>query len=158
MITSGLTGLVQFNGSGIRRWSVALALVMMILAQMAPSVLASKEWCRTDPVVLIGGRVADIFVAAPIEALVQVTETTEFLITVPTGVDTMLVAAGLGFGRGERVTFAESHALKVTAREIEVRVAVYVPATDSAMPVLVEFAPNIIGILNPVRAEGTANQ
>ena len=34
----------------------------------------------------------------------------------------------------------------------------YVPATDDAMPVRVEFAPRAVGILWPASAEGTANE
>jgi hypothetical protein len=45
----------------------------------------------------------------------------------------------------------------VTDNGIEVLVEVFVPATDDEMPVRVEFAPRILGILWPASAEGTAN-
>jgi hypothetical protein len=55
------------------------------------------------------------------------------------------------------VTFQESRALKVNHKGIELDIAVFLPATNSTTPVLVEFAPRVIGILSPFSAEGTTN-
>lgn len=118
---------------------------------------AARMWCRTDPIVLIDGTIVDIFVLGPLTAPMQVTGPTEVVVTVPVGVDASLVAHDLGFGKGETVAFAESRALRVTSRGIQVQVDVRVPAIDDAMPIRVEFAPRIIGILWPESAEGTAN-
>jgi hypothetical protein len=107
--------------------------------------------------VTIDGTVADVFVSVPVADLLTVSGPTEFVITVPKGSDAYLVAAGVGFGYGEVVEFQESASLKATPTGIELRVEVYVPATDGSTPVLVQFAPRIVGILDPVSTEGAAN-
>ena len=142
-----------------RRRSVfsALSLVALVLVLAAPGAAAGRGWCRTDPVVSIDGELADVFVEAPLEAPLKVTGPTEIVITVPVGVRAELVLAGPGFGKGEKVSFDESRKLRKTEKGIEVKVAVYVPATDDAMPVRVLFAPHVVGILWPASAEGTAN-
>ena len=119
---------------------------------------AARAWCRTDPIVLIGGTVVDVFVLGPLTALLQVTGPTEVVVTVPVGVSASLLLPDLGFGRGEVVSFAQSAALVRNANGIQVKVDVRVPAKDSSMPVRVEFAPRILGILKPASAEGTANR
>jgi hypothetical protein len=132
-----------------------LLLVAMTLAT-APGAEALRQWCRTDPVVLIGGDVADIFVSAPLNAPLRVTGPNRIVVMVPEGVETALVLATLGFGQGEQVEFVESRKLRTTARGIQLKIKVYVPATVD-MPVRVEFAPRLIGILDPVIERGTAN-
>ena len=135
-----------------------LSLAIPVYALTAPGAAASVRWCRSDPLVAIDGELADIFVAAPIEAPLTVTGPTEIVVTVPKReVSAELILATLGFGRGEKVTFAESSRLKVTDAGIQVQIDVFVPASDDAMPVRVEFAPRIIGILSPASAEGVAN-
>src|SRR5687768_1966936 len=141
----------------MRRFMMALTLGLLALAVTALPASATKGWCRTDPVVLIGGQVADIFVSGPLTAPLLVTGPNQVIVSVPVGVPAHLVLADLGFGRGTLVEFRESHALRVTDEGVEVRIDVYVPATDSAMPVRVEFAPHVIGILWPSQVEGTAN-
>jgi hypothetical protein len=106
---------------------------------------------------LIDGAIADVFVSAPLTAPLKVTGPTEVVITVPEGVETAVVLTDLGFGRGETVTFKESARLRRTADGVQLKVAVRVPARDDEMPVRVEFAPRILGILWPDSAEGTAN-
>ncbi len=82
---------------------------------------------------------------------------TQIVVTTPRDVHAVLILSTLGFGRGEVVAFEQSPSLKISAEGIDLRIQVFVPATDDAMPVLVEFAPRILGILAPVTAEGTAN-
>ena len=144
------------------RKRLALLLVVLLAGWagstvMAPEAAAYRTWCRSDPIVMIDGVLVDIFVSAPPDAPLNVTGPTEVVVTVPRGVDAVLVVTDLGFGRGERVRFEESGALKASEDGIEVRVEVYVPSRDDDMPVLVEFAPRIIGLLAPTSAEGTAN-
>jgi hypothetical protein len=145
-------------GGRLRRPSLvpALALVVLAFVLAAPGAAAVKGWCKTDPVIMVDGQIADVFVSAPLYAPLKVTGPTQIVVTVPVGVDAWLVASDLGFGRGEVVTFAESSDLQRTATGVEVEVAVYVPAT-TAMPVRVEFAARLLGILAPAWAEGTAN-
>jgi len=138
----------------------ALPGAALALAAAVRGAEARRAWCRTDPVVRIGGALADIFVSAPLgsvaKALLTVTGPNQITVTVPSGVEARLVLADLGFGRGNTVTFAQSPDLKTTAKGIQVRVEVLVPATTS-FPVRVEFAPRVLGLLSPASAEGTSN-
>ena len=141
----------------------SLLLIALLLAWggsmvMAPRAAAYRTWCRSDPVIIIDGVLVDVFVSAPPDALLTVTGPTEIVVTVPRDVDVWLVVTDLGFGRGESVRFEESGGLKATEDGIEVRVEVYVPSRDDDMPVRVEFAPRILGLLAPTSAEGTANR
>lgn len=135
----------------------ALVLVCLVLALTAQSAAAGVKWCRSDPVLLIDGNLADVFVSIPLDDLLTVTGPTKFVITKPVGVSATLLVAGVGFGYGEEVWFEDSPSLKVTSKGIQLRIRVRVPARD-AIPVLVEFAPRVVGILAPDSAEGTANE
>ena len=137
-------------------WAVFLASMALIVATGA--VDARPAWCRTDPVVEIGGEVADISVSAPPEAPTLVTGATRVEVTVPKGVSTRLIASDFGFGKGTEVSFDKSKRLRSSRSGIEVLVSVYVPASDDDMPVRVEFASRGDEVLSPVSAEGTANR
>ena len=139
------------------RW-VSCALAFAILALAVPSAGAGVRWCRTDPVVAIDGQLADIFVSAQFDDLPKVNGPTEIVISTPVGVGAKLAVATPGFGYGEEVSFAESESLKVTSEGIELRIKVRVPARDDAMPIRVEFAPRVVGVLQPDEAEGKANE
>lgn len=117
---------------------------------------AARGWCRTDPLILIDGELADIFCTAPLSMLLQATGPTEYVVTLPRGVDGKLLLAGPGFLKGETLEFRHSRKLKKTKSGIEIKVAVRVPAKED-LPIGLEFAPRILGILNPDRAEGFAN-
>ena len=144
---------------GSRRTVVgaAFGLAATSLVAMTRSTAAIRGWCRSDPLITIDGELADIFCTAPLETLLSVTAPTEIVVTVPRGVKAHLVLAGPGFGRGERVRFETSRKLKQTRTGTDVAVAVMVPAQDD-LPIGVEFAPRILGILNPDRAEGATNR
>ncbi len=141
----------------------ALALVILALALTVHNAAAARprqagvHWCRTDPVVVIHGQIADVFVSVPLDALRKVNGPTEIVITTPVEVGASMAAPGVGFGYGEKVMFEESPALEITPDGIEVRIKVQVPARDD-IPVRVEFAPRVVGVLAPDRAEGTANE
>lgn len=121
------------------------------------STRAARGWCRSDPLIIIDGYLADIFCTAPLAALLKVSGPTEIVVSVPVGVPTTLLLAGPGFGRGEKVRFEQLVKLQQTASSIPVTIAVRVPAKED-FPIGVEFAPHILGILNPARASGVANQ
>lgn len=126
-------------------------------ALVAHPAAAYRGWCRSDPLVRIGGDFADIFAHAPPRILLDVSGPTAYRVTVPVGVETKLVLKGPGFGRGEKVTFGRSCNLKRTPAGIKVRVAMRVPARTK-MPVRLEFAPRIVGLLNPESANGRTNE
>jgi hypothetical protein len=135
-----------------------LVLLAFTFALTVQGAAAGRGWCRTDPIVSIDDRLADVFVAAPPEALLLVTGPNQIVVTVPVGVRASLVIADVGFGKGDVVSFRESSRLRRTKTGIQVVIRVYVPATDPTMPVRVEFARGIVGILAPASAEGTANK
>ena len=118
---------------------------------------ASRGWCRSDPFIAIDGVIIDIFCTAPLEAPLSVTGPTEIVVSVPVGVSASLVVAGVGFGRGEVVRFEEANRLKQLADGLELEVGVYVPASRE-LPIGVELARNLVGILTPTTAEGVTNQ
>src|SRR5262249_41894849 len=101
--------------------------------------------------------VVDIFCTAPETAPLCVTGPTEIVVSVPVGVSASLVLAVVGFGRGEVVNFEEANRLKQSADGVELEVAVYVPA-NRELPIGVEFARNLVGILDPTTADGVTNE
>jgi hypothetical protein len=135
----------------------AVALTALAVAGGNQRARAGRGWCRSDPVIIIDNVLADVFCTAPLTAPLSITGPTEIVISVPVGVKTLLVLAGPGFGRGERVRFAETNRLRQSRSAVEVEIAVYIPA-DERMDIGVEFAPRIVGILNPERAEGATNE
>jgi hypothetical protein len=134
-----------------------LCLAILVVSLTPHGTSASVGWCRSDPIVKIKGDLADIFVAAPLDAPLKVTGPTKIVLTIPQEVSAAAIVAGKGFGRGENLAIANSSDLQVTQTGIEVLIDVFVPATDVAMPVRVEFAPRVVGILDPAYAEGVAN-
>ena len=141
----------------------ALRLLGLAAAALTPAVAprgvdAARAWCRTDPVIAVDGHLADVFVSGPLTAPLQVTGANRIVVTVPRGVAAELVLSDPGFGRGQVVKFAESKRLRATEGGIEVKVKVFVPARDDEMPVRLEFAPRLLGILQPATAEGRANR
>ena len=152
------SGVTWSSGTHRRSVCCALAFAVLALALTVPGAAAGVGWCRTDPVVVIDGRLADIFVSAQFVDLLNVTGPTEIVISTPVEVDVTLAIATLGFGYGEVVSFEESRSLKVTSDGIDVRIKVRVPALSDAMPVRVEFAAHVVGILQPVAVEGHANE
>ena len=142
-----------------RRWLCrGLVFAIVTLGLAVPTANAGIGWCRTDPVVVIDGQIADIFVSARFDDLTKVTGPTEIVVATPVGIDGQLAIATIGFGYGEKVTFQESPSLQVTTEGIELRIKFRVPARSDAMPIRVEFAPHLVGALAPVEADGHANE
>lgn len=136
-------------------------------ALVAPAALrahvadALHGWCRTDPVVRIGGQVADISLFSLREMRVLATAPAQVVVLVPTGVPTQLIATDPGFGRqGYDVRFEEAKRFADTASVLQVRIKVYAPAVtpvEGALPLRVKFTPRGVGRLSPGTAEGEAN-
>ena len=112
----------------MRRFYLSVISTVLALLVLVMPAQAGMGWCKNDPVVLIDGQLADIFVSAPLDAPLKVTGPTEIVVTLPVGVDASIVLTDLGFGQGERITFGASRALRVTSEGIQVRIAVHVPA------------------------------
>ncbi len=141
-----------------RGFAAALFGLVAGVAAMVPTpASASRGWCRMDPLIRIDDDLADILAAAPPEILLANNGPVEFVITVPNGVDTRLIVKTVGFGRGEKVSFATSRRLNQTRAGMQVKIAMRVPARME-LPVRVEFAPRIVGLLKPESVEGTTNR
>jgi hypothetical protein len=140
------------------RLLLVFTLVTLAFVVMAPGTSAARAWCRTDPIVVIDGTLADVFVSGPLLAPLKVTGPTKMIVTVPEGVKAHMILHDLGFLRGYDSKFQYSSELQKTDKGTEIRVEVYVPARDSRMPIKVEFSPRLLGILAPEGVEGTANQ
>jgi hypothetical protein len=145
-----------------RRWparvrlGLPLSFAISALASGGRGADASRGWCRMDPVLLIDGWPAQVFVAVRLDDLPKVSGATEIAVTTPASIGALHLASTVDFGYGEVVTTAQSALLAVTAQGIEVRVGIHVPATD-AVPVRVSFVPRGAGPPRSASAEGTAN-
>jgi hypothetical protein len=149
------TGAAAQSRRHVLRAAVTLATAALVVDSRIS--LAGRGWCRSDPLISIEGVPVDIFCTAHLTAPLQVKGPTEIVVSVPAGVNAALVLAGIGFGRGEQVRFEATDRLKQSASAVALEVAVYVPAKNN-LAIGVEFAPRVVGILDPVRAEGFANQ
>jgi hypothetical protein len=160
-MTAPTTAHAEHAGMQPRRLLLILLLVSALLIPMLPvrDASAGRAWCRTDPIVLIEGRLASILVSAPLlTAVLTVNGPTQIVVYMPDDVKGQLHISDLGFLRGVKFAFRSDPALRWTEEGIELRIEVYVPGRDSSMPVMVEFAPGLLGLLAPDRATGTANQ
>jgi len=141
----------------VKKLSMAVLLMLVALTVTALPASAGRAWCRTDPLFLIDGHVVDVLVAGPLLASLQVTGPTKVVVTVPEGVHALHLLSDLGFGRGYRVSIIRSSDMKVTNAGAEIQVDVYVPARRS-IPIAVDIAKDILGILSPTSAYGNSNQ
>jgi hypothetical protein len=118
---------------------------------------AARTWCRTDPVVMIDGKVADIWLGSYSDLHSTATGPAQIVVSVPKGVATQLLACDLGFGRlGYEVSFQVDTSLTRTKRGPRVIVSAYVPSSDPSLPLTVEFAPRSSG-LTAAGASGSVN-
>ena len=140
------------------RFGLTALLTTLALLVLAAPAGATYGWCRTDPIVRVGGREANIFVSSTTPILDQAVGATIVLVTVPLGVSTELVMTDPGFGFGERVYFVPSPDLKANegSGRIEVIVSVLVTARGEPLPVLVELFPDQGGQL--ASAVGSTNR
>jgi hypothetical protein len=134
------------------------ALVAVAAAGRPRGTDAARTWCRTDPVVKIDGKVADIWLSSYRELHGSASGPAEIVVSVPVGVSTELLASDLGFGRhGYRVSFTQSGSLKKLPTRCQVQVSVYVPSTDGSLPLQVDFLPRSSG-LTAASASGSVNK
>ncbi len=132
-----------------------MGLLALLLALTAPGADAAIYWCKTDPVVDIGGQRAHVWVSGVEGIQESVTGPTRVKISVPKGVDHQLIETDAGFGQGYDVRFVGDDDLRTTPRGIQIRVEVYVPAEDD-IPVRVEVTDRDDELLDG--ATGATNQ
>jgi hypothetical protein len=124
---------------------------------------AGRAWCRFDPIVMIDGQLADVFIGSTLTMLLSATGPINLNISIPQESKGSVVLMDLGFGRGYNINFIKTSNLTKTNRETPVIIDVYAPAKDSSLPVSVTFAPRSLGssltdILFGMSAEGNANE
>lgn len=139
----------------LRSIVVMLTLAAALALTAAPSTARTIGWCKTDPIVDIGGKRANIFVYGMYGILDIVTGPTDVVINVPVGTDTKLIDTDNGFGYGYNVKFVELESLEETKRGIEIRVDVIVPATET-LPIKVEITDGAEKLLE--RSIGETNR
>jgi hypothetical protein len=133
------------------------ALAAVAAARSAGEAGAARSWCRTDPVVKIDGRVADVFLSSDRKLRRAATGPAELVLALPPGVPGRLLAVDRGFGgHGYVVTFVEDAALARGDGGFAVRVDAYVPSADGSLPLVVDFAPRSSG-LAAARGRGRVN-
>jgi hypothetical protein len=143
---------------------LAMLIALMALAGLtAPNVDAARGWCKADPVIIVDGQLADVFVGSSASMLLKATGPIKMVITIPTNSTGSVVLTDLGFLRGYDIVFKHSSKLTKTTRHTQIKVSVYAPASTSSLPVTVTFAPRSLNyslteILLGSSATGTANQ
>ena len=152
----------------VTRWAfvakriAVLAVAIVLCAGVGlQSAGAARGWCLADPVIMVDGQLADVFVSSDVSMLLSARGPIQLAVEIPSGSSGSLVLTDLGFGHGYRVSFVESSDLVRDASHTQVRVSVYAPATKS-LPVQVTFAPRALNaglraILIGATAEGSSN-
>jgi len=136
--------------------SSAFAVLAALILALPAS--AGISWCRVDPIFTLDGKVGHVYLSAPEDALSLNNSSIDVVIAHPFKSATNLVYnESIAFGQGMSTNFMETTYLKKTNLGYEIEVRVYVPASSSSMPVLVEFAPGD-GTVVTASAVGTANQ
>jgi hypothetical protein len=123
---------------------------------------AARAWCRADPVIMVDGQLADVFVSSDLAMLTSARGPIQLVIAIPKGSRGSVALTDVGFGHGYNISFVESSGLTRSATHTQVRVSAYVSATSSSHPVDVNFSPRALNaglrsILFGVTASGTAN-
>jgi len=106
---------------------------------------AYRGWCRADPQFQINGETALVIIGARVgdlrSARALSTGRIGIVLTVPSGTHARYLASNKGFGDGFDVEIEHSHELKVIDGGLPVRVAVYVPMSDSVVEIRASFIP-----------------
>ena len=146
----------------IIRLFLALAIFAGLAAGFQPSKTeAARGWCLTDPVIMVDGQLADVFVSSQLAMLTSANGPIKMVITIPTGSKGIVILTDVGFLRGYEITFKHSSSLKRTKTHTPVTVSVYAPS-KKALPVTVTFAPRtlshgLIAVLFGMSASGSSN-
>lgn len=115
---------------------------------------AARKWCHKDPVMSVAGTRVNVDVAVYDDEKHLVTGPVEVTFTVPPGTPTAVVATDDGFnGYGELVTVRYDKRLKRSARSVQIRVLVKIPA-KAKLAAQVVITP---GLARPVAISGRTN-
>jgi hypothetical protein len=145
-----------------RAFTITLLAALVAVTVGVQPADAARGYCRVDPVIMVDGQLADVFVTSTIEMLTSATGPISMEIVIPVGSRGSVWLTDVGFLRGYNIVFKQSSALKRTATHTQVRVRVYAPAKNSSLPVTVTFAPRTLSsslreVLFGSSASGYAN-
>ena len=121
-----------------------LAALVLSLAVGAPLADAARGWCMADPLIMVDGQLADVFVSSDPAMLLRASGPIEMVITIPVGSKGVVILTDLGFLKGYKITFKQSSALRRTTSHTQVQVSVFAPNSGSKLPVKVTFAPRAL--------------
>lgn len=138
-----------------------LAVLVLSVSVAAPQADAARGWCKVDPVIMVDGQLADVFVGSTPEMLLQATGPIKMEILIPKGSKGSVILMDAGFLRGYDIKFIQSSKLTKTRTHTQVKVRVYAPSKTS-LPVTVTFAPrtlssSLVQILLGTSVDGVSN-
>ena len=139
-----------------RRALAGLVLVALIVALQPLGAGAGVGWCRTDPTVVIDGRVGHITVLSHTEVLAQAKGPTRVRIEVPAGATTEVRSMDNGFGHGYDLEFVERQGRHGDAADGPVEIKVFVPVSGPQLPVVIDFEADEDGARS--EAQGRTNK
>jgi hypothetical protein len=122
---------------------------------------AARGWCKVDPVIMVDGQLADVFVGSTLEMLTSATGPIKIEIVMPSNSKGSVILMDAGFLRGYKITFVKSSSLKKTKTHTPLKINVYAPSKKS-LPVTVTFAPRrlnakLTDILFGMSVDGLSN-
>lgn len=118
-----------------------LAALILSVAVGAPRADAARGWCMVDPLIMVDGQLADIFISSDPSMLLKASGPIQMVITIPKGSKGQVILTDLGFLRGYKITFEHSSKLTKTKSHTQIQVSVYAPNRGGKLPVKVTFAP-----------------
>lgn len=138
----------------LRRGTILIGALAFLIALSPASAGAKISWCSGDPVIKIDGKVADILLSSYTAIHDTATGPAQIVVTIPATSTAELLATDRGFGgHGYVVTFETSRSLKATDGQTPIRIDVFVPSSDTSLPLRVDFLPRSSS-LAPASAEG----
>lgn len=145
------------------RFLVAITASLILLGAVnAQGASAARGWCRVDPIIVVDGQLADVYIGSSLTMLLQATGPISLEITIPNSSTGYVILNDLGFLHGYNVVFKHSSALTRTRTHTQIQARVYAPASSSDLPVTVTIAPrslssSLMEILLGTSADGHAN-
>lgn len=128
----------------LRSLVCALALCLLTGVVAAPRADAARGWCRVDPIIMVDGQLADVYIGSSLEMLLQATGPIQLEIVLPDGSTGFVILNDVGFLHGYNVVFTHSSDLTRTTLHTQIQARVYAPAKSSDLPVTVTIAPRAL--------------
>ncbi|MGI8476274.1 MAG: hypothetical protein ACR2OO_07900 [Thermomicrobiales bacterium] len=131
----------SFNRRHLLRLAAAGSLAAVPALGLVRSSSAALRWCRLDPVFLIDGMVASVYVSSRQGSNVASTGPIQLIFAAPEQVSVELLSSDEGFGYGYDVQIVADPKLKSDDKQMDLAITVTVP-TDLENLIRVEFVPD----------------